>query len=154
MLSPNHRPNSFNPQQVELLTVVTSMIGIFQMRFTLTAAAVATYATLAVQVSIAQGTEEGQRLFKQRCQSCHSVTPSKNSPAGPNLIGVIGRASGSTDFRYSAAMKNSGLTWDAGTLDQYLSAPAKLIPGTRMAVAVTNPQQRKAIVEYLATLNN
>ncbi|PLK73266.1 hypothetical protein C0V73_04785 [Rhizobium sp. TH135] len=124
------------------------------MRFTLTAAAVATYATLAVQVSIAQGTEEGQRLFKQRCQSCHSVTPSKNSPAGPNLIGVIGRASGSTDFRYSAAMKNAGLRWDAGTLDQYLSAPAKLIPGTRMAVAVTNPQQRKAIVEYLASLNN
>lgn len=124
------------------------------MRFTNMAIAIASLTTLTIPAAMAQDTAEGEKLFKQRCQSCHSVTPGKNSPAGPSLIGVVGRTSGSTEFKYSAAMKNAGLTWDAATLDQFLTAPSKLVPGTRMAVSVTKPDQRAAIIDYLATIQN
>ncbi|OJF93981.1 cytochrome C [Pararhizobium antarcticum] len=111
--------------------------------------------TLAVAGSAdAQELDAGARFFKQRCQACHSLTPGKNSPAGPNLVGVVGRASAATDFKYSAALKASGLTWDVATLDQFLAAPAKLVPGTRMAIGVPNGEQRKEIIAYLASVTN
>jgi len=102
----------------------------------------------------AQDLDAGAKLFKQRCQSCHSITPGKNSPVGPNLVGVVGRASAATDFKYSAALKAAGLTWDAATLDQFLAAPTKLVPGTRMAVGVPNGDRRKGIIAYLESVKN
>ncbi len=99
------------------------------MQFMPMATAVAALTLFAAQTAAAQSLEDGERLFKQRCQSCHSVTPGKASPAGPTLIGVVGRASGSADFKYSAAMKEAGLTWDAATLDQYLTALRSWYPG-------------------------
>lgn len=127
--------------------------GIYQMRFSKMAMAAASL-MLSTQIVAAQDVAEGEKLFRQRCQSCHSVIPGKNSPAGPSLIAVVGRASGSTDFRYSTAMKEAGLTWDAATLDLFLAAPSKLVPGTRMSIAVPNPEQRNAIIEYLASVKN
>ncbi|MBB4291501.1 cytochrome c [Rhizobium leguminosarum] len=102
----------------------------------------------------AQDAASGEKLFKQRCGTCHSVVPGKESPTGPNLLGVVGRAAGSTDFKYSDAMKQSGVTWDAASLDQFIAGPSKLIKGTRMTVSVPNAQQRGDIVSYLATLKN
>lgn len=50
------------------------------------------------------------------------------------LNGVVGRAAGTyPSYRYSTAMKKSGLTWDEATLKQYLKGPDKLLPGTKMA---------------------
>ncbi|WP_208247779.1 c-type cytochrome (plasmid) [Rhizobium sp. T1470] len=94
----------------------------------------------------------GETLFKQRCQTCHSVVPGKQSPTGPNLLGVVGRTAGSTDFKYSSAMKASGIVWNAATLDQFISGPSKMVKGTRMAVSVPNADQRASIVGYLGTL--
>ena len=51
---------------------------------------------------------------------------------GPNLHGIIGRTSGSVDgFAYSAANKNSGITWTEDILSAYLVDPAKYIKGTK-----------------------
>jgi cytochrome c len=95
---------------------------------------------------------DGQTLFKQRCQACHQVTAGKPSPIGPNLYGVVNRkaASAPVPFKYSEALKKSGLTWTRANLDKYLTAPAKMVPGTKMVVALPNPAQRAAIVDYLA----
>ncbi|MDR2858014.1 MAG: c-type cytochrome [Novosphingobium sp.] len=93
---------------------------------------------------------DGGALFRQRCQSCHSVTPGQNSPLAPNLSGVVGRHAGSTGFNYSSALKASKLVWNRGNLNRFLSGPAKLVPGTRMVVIVSDPQQRAAIIDYLA----
>ena len=35
-------------------------------------------------------------------------------------------------------------------LDKFLTAPGKLVPGTRMVIAVTDAGQRKALVAWLA----
>ena len=56
---------------------------------------------------------------------------------GPNLWGLIGRSSGSVDgFAYSAANKNSGITWSAKHLEVYLQDPKKVTPRPRRAFVV------------------
>jgi cytochrome c len=93
---------------------------------------------------------DGGTLFRQRCQGCHSVTPGQSSPLAPNLAGVVGRHAGATGFAYSPALKASNLVWTRDTIDRFLSGPSKLVPGTRMAIFVPDPQQRAAIVDFLA----
>lgn len=89
------------------------------------------------------------------CVACHSVTPDGASSIGPNLYGVVGRAAGSlAGFDYSDAMAGSGLTWDSGELDEFLTNPSAKVPGTRMvAGAVNDADDRAAIIAYLATLS-
>jgi cytochrome c len=88
-----------------------------------------------------------------QCAACHSVEPGKNG-VGPSLAGVFGSKAGSVaGYTYSPANKNSGLTWDEATLDTYLTAPMKTIPGTKMSYGgMGDPAQRKAVIEYLKTL--
>jgi cytochrome c len=93
----------------------------------------------------------GETLFRQRCQMCHSVAAAGPTTLGPNLKGVVGRPAASTAFNYSAALRQSKLTWTRADLDRYLSAPAKLVPGTRMAIALSDPAQRAAVIKFLST---
>ena len=104
---------------------------------------------LSAEASAAAG-PDGATLFRQRCQSCHSVTPGQNSPLAPNLAGVVGRNAASTSFNYSPALKASKLVWNRANLDRYLTAPMRTVPGTRMVMAVPDPQQRGAILDFLA----
>ena len=72
---------------------------------------------------------------------------------GPFLGGVVGRkAAAVPGFNYSAAMKSSGLNWDEATLDSFLAAPMKKLPGTSMPVGVAAPKDRADVIAYLATL--
>lgn len=69
---------------------------------------------------------------------------------GPNLNKLFGRKAGtSPGFNYSPALKNSGIVWDAKTLDQYLAAPTVKVPGTRMVMKVSDPARRAALIAYL-----
>jgi len=94
----------------------------------------------------------GEKLFVQ-CRVCHSVEPDRNG-LGPSLHGVVGRhAAALTGFVYSPAMKDSGLSWDAATLSDYLRAPMRKVPGTKMAFAgIADDQNRADLIAYLATL--
>ena len=100
----------------------------------------------------AQDALAGAKLFQQRCQACHTVVAGQPATVGPNLAGVASRDAGSTGFAYSAALKKSGLKWDAATLDQFLAAPAKLVPGTTMPIATPDTKARADMVAYLGTL--
>jgi cytochrome c2 len=99
--------------------------------------------------------QDGAATFRKYCFVCHATDPGTNK-LGPSLSGVVGRKAGSVaDFNYSAAMKNSGLTWDEATLDKYLTEPQKVVPGTKMAfLGVRNADERKALIAYLATLKD
>jgi cytochrome c len=92
---------------------------------------------------------DGSALFRQRCGSCHSVAPSQRAVLAPNLAGVVGRKAGSTSFTYSPALKNSNLTWTRANLDRFLTAPARMVPGTRMVVMISDAQQRAAVLDFL-----
>lgn len=100
------------------------------------------------QSSVSRDGVRGEALFKQRCAACHSVAPNGRS-VGPSLFGVVGRKAASANFNYSPALKKSGLSWDATTLDRYIAAPTKTVPGTRMIISVPNASDRKAILSFL-----
>lgn len=94
----------------------------------------------------------GAKLFAQ-CKICHAVEPGKNG-LGPSLHGVVGRKAAVLEgFNFSPAMKASGLTWTDATLSDYLLAPMKKLPGTKMAFAgIANDKNRADVIAYLETL--
>ena len=92
---------------------------------------------------------DGSVIYRQRCQACHGA-PNQASTMAPSLAGVVGRRAASTPFNYSTALKNSGVIWTRESLDRFLTAPTRMVPGTRMVINVTNSQQRAALVRYLA----
>ena len=96
--------------------------------------------------------DAGEAVFKKNCAICHTTEAGKNK-IGPSLAGVVGRKAGSIpDYTYSQANKNSGVTWDEATLDTYLTAPTKFVPGTKMVFAgLKNPDDRKAVIAWLKT---
>jgi glucose/arabinose dehydrogenase len=100
---------------------------------------------------------QGKTDFQQSCAICHadSMGPGNTEivKQGPSLVGVLGRhAAASSSFNYTDALRNSGLTWDAPTLDRFLASPATVVPGTTMPIAVSNSEDRSNIIAYLATL--
>ena len=42
------------------------------------------------------------------------------------------------------------MTWNRETLDSFLIAPARKVPGTRMVVSVPDAQQRARLIAFLA----
>ena len=121
------------------------------MRDTTIAAVVGATLLLAGGQRAAAAPADGDMVFRQRCQACHVIAAGKPPMVGPNLYGVVNRKAASTAFpRYSEALKTSGLTWTRANLDRYLTAPAKMVPGTKMAVALPDPAQRTAVIDYLA----
>jgi cytochrome c2 len=95
---------------------------------------------------------DGQRQFRARCTGCHTVEAGKTG-IGPNLAGVVGRRAGSASgARYSQALANANITWDAATLDKFLTNPKALVPGTTMAISIKDANTRAALIAYLTTI--
>lgn len=94
--------------------------------------------------------KRGQKVF-ENCQACHTVERGKTSEIGPSLHGVFGRKAGEgEDFRYSPAMKRSGIVWSAQTLDRFIADPQQVVPANRMPYGgVPDAQQRADLIAYL-----
>jgi cytochrome c len=104
-----------------------------------------------MDTAYAQDVAAGKHLFDV-CAPCHATD--QTNGAGPALFGVVGRTSGSVPgFRYSRAMKNAHLLWNANTLDEYIAAPQKVVPGNLMPFSgIANPSDRANLIAYLETL--
>jgi cytochrome c len=88
----------------------------------------------------------GEELY-QSCQDCHSLD---TNDVGPKHRGVFGRKAGSVpDYNYSAALRNSGITWNDVTLDKWLTDPQKLVPGAKMFFHLDSAQDRADVIEFL-----
>lgn len=101
----------------------------------------------------AQGSADdlrSQNLFRAKCAACHSVACNRS---GPKLEGVIGRrAAGASDFRnYTVELKDSGIVWSETSLDEYISDPGKMVPGTSMTAAgkVESASERQDIIAHI-----
>ena len=92
----------------------------------------------------------GATVFAQ-CAACHTVGAGAQNTVGPVLNGIIGRRAGSyPGYRYSSAMRKSGLVWDESTLQNYLRGPDKVIPGTKMAFpGMTSDADLANVIAYL-----
>jgi len=117
------------------------------MKLMFAAAALLSCATISAR---AQDAAAGEKVFGQ-CRACHQIGETAKNLIGPKLNGVIGRKAGSVEgFAYSAANKNSGLTWDEATFTDYIHDPRAKVPGTKMTFAgLKNEQQIKDLLAYL-----
>lgn len=102
----------------------------------------------------AQDAAAGEAVFKRNCTACHSAQEGKNL-LGPSLFGIVGRAAGTAPnfTKYSAANKNSGITWTPAVLGPYLTDPRGYVKGTIMVFpGVKDAKQRADLIAYLETL--
>ena len=92
---------------------------------------------------------KGEKAFA-KCKTCHSLTEGENK-VGPSLAHVVGRKAGSLEgFKYSEAMKNSGVIWTEETLQQYLANPKAFVPGNKMVFSgIRKEDERADIIAYL-----
>lgn len=89
----------------------------------------------------------GEEAYSRLCVGCHSIEENR---IGPKHRGVVGRRVGSVEgFKYSAALKQSTLVWDAALLDRWLADPEATIKGQRMGFRVVSPTTRGDLVAYL-----
>ncbi len=103
-------------------------------------------------IAAAEGdAKKGEKVFR-KCKACHTVDEAKNK-VGPHLIGIVGRKAGAAEgFKYSDAMANSGLTWDAATLGEYLKDPKGKVPGNKMIFAGLKKDDQVAdLIAFLET---
>src|SRR5918997_2501654 len=85
--------------------------------------------------ALAQDAAAGEKVFAQ-CRACHQVGETAKNAVGPILNGLFGRKSGTVEgYSYSAANKNSGITWDEAVFREYIKDPKAKIPGTKMVYA-------------------
>jgi cytochrome c len=90
----------------------------------------------------------GEQLYG-RCLGCHAIEQHRTGPAH---CGLFGRRAGSAPGfgHYSAALAQSGIVWDAATLDRFLAAPMAAVPGTSMTyLGVTDPRERRDLIAWL-----
>jgi cytochrome c2 len=96
----------------------------------------------------------GQALAGQ-CMGCHTFTEGGADGIGPNLFGVVGRLAGSADHNYTAALQKlnqDGVVWTLANLNEFLTDPGAMAPGTAMPISITNDTDRHNLIAYLATL--
>jgi cytochrome c len=95
---------------------------------------------------------QGQRQFL-RCASCHAIEAGQPTRIGPNLHGVVGRKAGSLPgYAYSPAMKAQDFAWTEVKLDQWLTRPSAVVPGTAMAFeGLPRAEDRAALIAYLSS---
>lgn len=92
---------------------------------------------------------DGQQLFNLQCKTCHVDTA-----MGPKLRGAAGgQIASNAGYAYSTALKaKAPAKWTDANLDAFLKAPTKFAPGTKMVVAVPQPEDREAVISYLKAL--
>ncbi len=89
----------------------------------------------------------GETFYNSNCIACHSLDANR---VGPMHRGVYGRKAGSVPgFTYSNAVKSSTVVWNDETLDKWLSGPLSFIPGNKMVVSFSNPQDRADVIAFL-----
>jgi len=101
--------------------------------------------------------EAGAGAARRACAACHTFVEGGRNGVGPNLWNIVGSNHAQVEgFNYSAANRAlADKPWDYEALNAFIAAPARAMPGTRMAFAgLANVQQRADIIAYLRTLSH
>jgi cytochrome c len=113
-------------------------------------------AAVAVAFAVVPGNGAGDAAKGEheyaKCALCHAKD--KTNGIGPGLFGVVGRHAGSVPgFGYSQAMKNSNIVWDEKSLDAFIMAPQKAVPGNTMPFpGIPDQEERNDLIAYLEML--
>jgi cytochrome c len=105
---------------------------------------------MATRPSDAGGDAGRGQKFYEECIACHSLERGVHG-IGPSLHGVFNRRAGElSDYRYSPALKRSGIVWTADTLDAFIADSQQFLPANRMPYAgMPNATDRADLIAYL-----
>jgi len=96
--------------------------------------------------------EEGAKIFKTKCTSCHNSEKGGANKVGPNLWNIVGdaKADPALGFNFSDAMKQKGGDWSYDDLNAFLTNPKGFVPGTRMTfVGLKKDDERANVIAFL-----
>lgn len=96
----------------------------------------------------------GARDFRP-CMACHSVKAGEHS-TGPSLASMWNRKAGTVEGfpRYTSELRESNVEWNESSLDKWLSAPQKFIPGTSMKFqGIMDEKERADVIAYLKAVS-
>ena len=107
-------------------------------------------AVLAAGHALAGGDAAAGKKIFNKCKACHALEAGKKK-IGPSLHGIIGRTAGAVEgFKYSGAMKDSGVVWTVENIDAYLANPKSFMPGNKMVFpGLKKEQQRADVIAFL-----
>ena len=110
----------------------------------------ATILSISSGLAFGQDAAVGAKVFRV-CAPCHAVGEGAKNKMGPELNGIDGRHTGSAPgYCYSAANKNSGITWNETTFLEYIKDPRAKIPGTKMIFpGIKKESEAKDLWAYL-----
>jgi cytochrome c len=96
---------------------------------------------------------QGEKLYED-CVACHPIERGAHG-IGPTLYGIIGRKAGEmADYRYSRALRHSGITWTAEALDTFIADPQASVPANRMPYAgMPDTVDRADLIAYLQRMS-
>jgi cytochrome c len=102
---------------------------------------------------VAADLSRGERSFKAKCASCHTVEQGGSDGTGPNLYGTLGSTKQSHgSFAYSGALSNTEGDWSWENMDAWLENPGSYARGTSMAFAgLKRDDERASVLAYLAS---
>ncbi|WP_353227090.1 c-type cytochrome [Novosphingobium sp.] len=93
--------------------------------------------------------DHGKTVYA-RCAACHDLNTGK-TVLGPSMKGIVGRKAGAMPgFAYSPALQASAVVWTPASLDAYIAAPTRFVPGTNMAFAgLPDARDRADLIAFL-----
>jgi cytochrome c len=107
------------------------------------------FAAVSVMAHAEGDAARGEKLYDE-CIACHSLEPGVHG-IGPSLHGMFNRRAGElADYRYSPALKRSGIIWTPDTLDAFIADSQQFLPANRMPYAgMTDARDRADLIAYL-----
>lgn len=117
--------------------------------------AVGTLLILSSNAMAAGDAVKGKKVAK-KCVACHTLTEGGKNRLGPNLFNILDKPAGNVKgYKYSKAMKSSGITWDQSTFLDFVAKPKKVIKGTKMSFkGLKKATQRTDLLAYFETLKS
>ncbi len=96
---------------------------------------------------------EGEKIFDEYCNVCHSIEVAGFARNGPNLWGVLGqKKAGIEGFAFSKAFTRTQGTWTLPEFNAFIASPVDYVPGTKMVFAGFNdPATRANLIAFLRT---
>lgn len=91
-----------------------------------------------------------------KCSGCHQVGAGAQNSIGPDLNGIVGRASGTVaGYAYSDALKSATIHWTHDELAAFTINAKAVVPGTKMSFAGLKRQQDvEDLIAYLSQFDD
>ena len=117
---------------------------------------VASILSLSTTIAMAEGDAAKGKKIAKKCKACHTLNEGGKNRLGPNLYGVLNSPAGRNEtYKYSKAMKSSGLVWNDHTFTDFITKPKRVVKGTKMSFGgLKKESQRADLLAYFKTLGH